>query len=220
LRGVHPGAAQPRVVIARTATTRNERGTTMGSKSDKIKGRIKEAVGVLADDDRLKREGQRDQAVGEVKEKVEQAAACWSATSYRSRIVSRKGRSARSSHRHARSSANIERSRASRTGQNSRKRQPPPSSVAHFFIRHSQRRCVCGPGGPGTAALGDWHRCMVEMVRRYRWDHMGSATTTVTRSSPSASLIRRSRAFSPLRQAHPHCCRRSPGPIVARFQHF
>jgi uncharacterized protein YjbJ (UPF0337 family) len=46
----------------------------MGSKSDKIKGRIKEAVGVLADDDRLEREGQRDQAVGEVKEKVEQAA--------------------------------------------------------------------------------------------------------------------------------------------------
>ncbi|HSF31379.1 MAG TPA: CsbD family protein [Candidatus Tectomicrobia bacterium] len=46
----------------------------MGSKSDKIKGRIKEAVGVLADDDSLKREGQRDQAVGEVKETVEQAA--------------------------------------------------------------------------------------------------------------------------------------------------
>ena len=46
----------------------------MGSKSDKIKGRIKEAVGVLADDDSLKREGQRDQAVGEVKEKVEKAA--------------------------------------------------------------------------------------------------------------------------------------------------
>lgn len=46
----------------------------MGSKGDKIKGRIKEAVGVLADDDSLKREGQRDQAVGEVKEKVEKAA--------------------------------------------------------------------------------------------------------------------------------------------------
>jgi uncharacterized protein YjbJ (UPF0337 family) len=46
----------------------------MGSKSDKIKGRIKEAVGVLADDDRLKRQGQRDQAVGEVKETVEKAA--------------------------------------------------------------------------------------------------------------------------------------------------
>ena len=40
----------------------------MGSKTDKIKGRIKEAVGVLTDNDHLKREGQRDQAMGEVKE--------------------------------------------------------------------------------------------------------------------------------------------------------
>jgi uncharacterized protein YjbJ (UPF0337 family) len=46
----------------------------MGSKSDKIKGRIKEAAGVLTDDERLKREGQRDQAVGEVKEQVERTA--------------------------------------------------------------------------------------------------------------------------------------------------
>jgi uncharacterized protein YjbJ (UPF0337 family) len=46
----------------------------MGSKGDKIKGRIKEAVGVLADDDSLKREGRRDQAVGGVKETVEKAA--------------------------------------------------------------------------------------------------------------------------------------------------
>jgi uncharacterized protein YjbJ (UPF0337 family) len=46
----------------------------MGGKMDQIKGRIKEAAGVLTDDDRLKREGQRDQAVGEVKEKVEKAA--------------------------------------------------------------------------------------------------------------------------------------------------
>ena len=46
----------------------------MGSKSDKIKGRIKEAVGALTDNDRLKREGQRDQVVGKVKDKVERAA--------------------------------------------------------------------------------------------------------------------------------------------------
>jgi uncharacterized protein YjbJ (UPF0337 family) len=46
----------------------------MGSKTDKIKGRIKEAVGALTDDDDLKREGQRDQAVGEVKEVAENAA--------------------------------------------------------------------------------------------------------------------------------------------------
>jgi uncharacterized protein YjbJ (UPF0337 family) len=46
----------------------------MGSKTDKIKGRIKEAVGALTDNDTLKREGQRDQAVGEVKEAAERAA--------------------------------------------------------------------------------------------------------------------------------------------------
>jgi uncharacterized protein YjbJ (UPF0337 family) len=43
----------------------------MGSTTDKIKGRIKEAVGVITDNDRLKREGQTDQVVGEVKEAAE-----------------------------------------------------------------------------------------------------------------------------------------------------
>jgi uncharacterized protein YjbJ (UPF0337 family) len=43
----------------------------MGSTTDKIKGRVKEAVGVITDNDRLKREGRTDQAVGEVKETVE-----------------------------------------------------------------------------------------------------------------------------------------------------
>ena len=46
----------------------------MGSKSDKIKGRVKEAVGALTDNDRLKSEGQRDQVVGKVKGKVERVA--------------------------------------------------------------------------------------------------------------------------------------------------
>ena len=46
----------------------------MSSKTDKIKGRIKEAVGALTDNEDLKREGQRDQAVGEVKEAAERAA--------------------------------------------------------------------------------------------------------------------------------------------------
>ena len=45
----------------------------MGSTTDKIKGRVKEAVGVLTDNDRLKREGQTDQVVGEVKEAAEKA---------------------------------------------------------------------------------------------------------------------------------------------------
>jgi uncharacterized protein YjbJ (UPF0337 family) len=46
----------------------------MGSKTNKITGRIKEAVDALIDNDHLKREGQRDQAVEEVKEAAESAA--------------------------------------------------------------------------------------------------------------------------------------------------
>ena len=45
----------------------------MGGKIDQMKGRIKEAVGVLTDDDRLTHEGKRDQVVGKVKGKLEQA---------------------------------------------------------------------------------------------------------------------------------------------------
>ena len=47
----------------------------MGSTTDKITRRVKEAVGMLTDNDRLKRKGQTDQVVGEVKEAVERAAA-------------------------------------------------------------------------------------------------------------------------------------------------
>ena len=39
--------------------------------SDKIKGRVKEAVGVLTDDQHLKNEGKIDQATGKVKKAVE-----------------------------------------------------------------------------------------------------------------------------------------------------
>jgi len=46
----------------------------MGSTIDKIKGRLKEALGVITDNDRLKREGQTDQVMGEVKETAERAA--------------------------------------------------------------------------------------------------------------------------------------------------
>ena len=46
----------------------------MDGKIDKIKGRIKEAVGVLVDNDNLEREGQRDQVVGEVKEQAQRVA--------------------------------------------------------------------------------------------------------------------------------------------------
>ncbi len=39
--------------------------------SDKIKGRVKEAVGVLTDDQRLKDQGKLDQAKGKLKKAVE-----------------------------------------------------------------------------------------------------------------------------------------------------
>ena len=42
-----------------------------GGKSDELKGRVKEAAGVLTDDKKLKREGQVDQAAGKFKQKVE-----------------------------------------------------------------------------------------------------------------------------------------------------
>jgi uncharacterized protein YjbJ (UPF0337 family) len=53
---------------ARAVTAVNERNTAMGGKMDQVKGRIKEAAGVLTDDESLKREGQVDQVVGKVKE--------------------------------------------------------------------------------------------------------------------------------------------------------
>jgi uncharacterized protein YjbJ (UPF0337 family) len=45
----------------------------MGGKLDQAKGRIKEAAGVLTDDDRLKQEGKLDQVAGKVKETAEKA---------------------------------------------------------------------------------------------------------------------------------------------------
>ena len=42
-------------------------------KSNKVKGRVKEAVGALSGDKKLKREGLIDQAVGNVKQMVEDA---------------------------------------------------------------------------------------------------------------------------------------------------
>jgi uncharacterized protein YjbJ (UPF0337 family) len=42
----------------------------MGDKMDQAKGRAKEAVGDLADDDELRHEGKADRIGGEIKEKV------------------------------------------------------------------------------------------------------------------------------------------------------
>lgn len=43
----------------------------MSGTSDKIKGRVKEAVGALTDDQRLKDSGKLDQATGKMKKAVE-----------------------------------------------------------------------------------------------------------------------------------------------------
>ena len=41
---------------------------------DEAKGRIKEAAGAIADDEKLRREGKLDQAKGKVKQKIDEAA--------------------------------------------------------------------------------------------------------------------------------------------------
>jgi uncharacterized protein YjbJ (UPF0337 family) len=41
-----------------------------GGKTDQVKGRVKEAAGVLTGDKKLQREGQLDRAAGNVKERV------------------------------------------------------------------------------------------------------------------------------------------------------
>ena len=43
-------------------------------KVDEVKGRVKEAAGAIADNDRLRQEGKVDQAKGKVKQKIEQVA--------------------------------------------------------------------------------------------------------------------------------------------------
>jgi uncharacterized protein YjbJ (UPF0337 family) len=43
----------------------------MSGTTDKIKGRVKEAVGVLTDDRKLKNEGKLDQSAGKIKQTVE-----------------------------------------------------------------------------------------------------------------------------------------------------
>ena len=45
----------------------------MSGTRDKIKGRVKEAIGALTNDKRLKNEGRLDQSVGKIKEAMERA---------------------------------------------------------------------------------------------------------------------------------------------------
>lgn len=46
----------------------------MSGKTDKVKGRIKEAAGALTGNDKLREEGKADQAVGEAKEVIQKVA--------------------------------------------------------------------------------------------------------------------------------------------------
>lgn len=46
----------------------------MGGKTDEVKGRVKEAAGAIADNDKLRREGQVDQAVGKTEQAIQKAA--------------------------------------------------------------------------------------------------------------------------------------------------
>jgi uncharacterized protein YjbJ (UPF0337 family) len=45
----------------------------MGGKADEVKGRIKEAAGVLTGSDKLRNEGKTDQVVGQVEQVAEKA---------------------------------------------------------------------------------------------------------------------------------------------------
>jgi uncharacterized protein YjbJ (UPF0337 family) len=58
---------------AMRATLRAE-GRYMGGKTDQVKGRTKEAVGVLVGDKRLEREGKVQRATGQIKEHAEDLA--------------------------------------------------------------------------------------------------------------------------------------------------
>ena len=43
-----------------------------GGQTDELKGRVKEAAGALTGDEALKQEGRADQAVGKVKQKIDE----------------------------------------------------------------------------------------------------------------------------------------------------
>ena len=45
----------------------------MSGKTDEMKGRAKEALGDLTDDEEMRREGQRDQAAGGIKKQIDDA---------------------------------------------------------------------------------------------------------------------------------------------------
>ena len=54
-------------------TGTRERGIRMSGRTDDAKGRTKEAIGALTDDDELRREGKADQMAGTAKKKLDDA---------------------------------------------------------------------------------------------------------------------------------------------------
>ena len=58
--------------VAREGGTR-ERGSKMSGRTDDAKGRTKEAIGALTDDDDLRREGKKDQMAATAKKKLDNA---------------------------------------------------------------------------------------------------------------------------------------------------
>lgn len=72
-RGFAPSGARVGEGTATNTTTKERFDEMTNHKADDLKGRVKEAVGDLTDDERLQREGQRDQAGAAVKEKVDKA---------------------------------------------------------------------------------------------------------------------------------------------------
>ena len=66
-------AATPHETTARAVVSAREGERQWAESSTRSKGRLKEAAGVLTDDDRLRREGQLDQVVGKVKGTAERA---------------------------------------------------------------------------------------------------------------------------------------------------
>ena len=45
----------------------------MGGSTDKVKGRAKQAVGALSGDEKLQRDGRRDERAGGIKQRVDEA---------------------------------------------------------------------------------------------------------------------------------------------------
>jgi uncharacterized protein YjbJ (UPF0337 family) len=67
MRSAHPGNQR----VTASTGARDEGKATVSGEGDQTKGRIKQAIGDLTDDDELKREGKIDEGAGKVKEAVD-----------------------------------------------------------------------------------------------------------------------------------------------------